>query len=109
MSLTVVDQIITLAREITAVVEQVRPHNKELASQLERSWTRTASGAAEAQHRRGEKGRNRLDDAYGEARESMASLRYAQACRWARVDESLLQRVDGVAAQLYVLARRAPG
>ena len=106
MGLRVLDQIVSLAVEITRVVGEVRGHNKELSEQLERAWCRVATGTGEGQMRRGAKGRNRLDDALGEAREAHVALRYAAACHYAQVDEALLKRVDGVAAQLYVLSRR---
>ena len=71
-----------------------------------RAWCRVATGTGEGQMRRGAKGRNRLDDALGEAKEAHVALRYAAACHYAKIDEELLTRVDGVAAQLYVLSRR---
>jgi len=106
MGLRVVDEIVSLAVDITRVVCDVRAHNSELASQLERAWCRVATGTGEAQLRRGAKGNNRFDDALGEAKEAHAALRYAAACQYADIDEQLLQRVDGVAAVLYCLARR---
>ena len=106
MGLRVIDEIVSLAVDITRVVKEVRPHNRELADQLQRAWCRVATGTGEGQLRRGEKGTNRLDDAYGEAKEAHAALRFAAACQFARVDQQLLKRVDGVAAVLYCLARR---
>lgn len=106
MSLRVLNEIIALAEPVQGVVRAVKPHNKELAEQLERAWTRVATGAGEAQCRRGQKGRNRFDDAFGEAKEAHVALRYAAACNYADIDASLLRRVDGVAAVLYRLAHR---
>ena len=106
MGLRVVDEIVSLAVDITRVVCDVRAHNGELASQLERAWCRVATSTGEAQLRRGAKGNNRFDDALGEAKEAHAALRYAAACQYADIDEQLLQRVDGAAAVLYCLARR---
>jgi four helix bundle protein len=106
MGLRVLDEIISLATEVQRVVAAVRPRNRELADQLERAWCRVATGAGEAGARRGEKGRNRFDDALGEAKEAHIALRYAAACRYADVDDALLRRVDGVAAVLYRLAQR---
>ena len=106
MGLRVLDEIVALAVDITQVVGEVRPHSKELADQLERAWCRVATGTGEGQLRRGVKGNNRFDDAFGEAKEAHAALRLAAACQFAAVDDELLQRVDGVAAVLYCLARR---
>ncbi len=106
MGLRVIDEIVSLAVDITRVVCDVRAHNGELASQLERAWCRVATNTGEAQLRRGAKGNNRFDDALGEAKEAHTALRYAAACQYADIDEQLLQRVDGVAAVLYCLARR---
>ena len=106
MGLRVIDEIVSLAVDITRVVSEVRGHNKELAGQLERAWCRVATNTGEAQLRRGAKGNNRFDDALGEAKEAHAALRYAAACRFASIDDQLLRRVDGVAAVLYRLAQR---
>ena len=108
MGLRVIDEIVALAVDVTRVVCEVRAHNGELASQLERAWCRVATSTGEAQLRRGAKGNNRLDDALGEAKEAHAALRYAAACQYAHIDEQLLRRVDGVAAVLYRLAQRPP-
>ena len=104
--LRVLDEIVSLVVDVTRVVGEVRVHNGELASQLERAWCRVATGTGEGQMRRGNKGKNRFDDALGEAKEAHAALRYAAACSYAKVDAQLLRRVDGVAAVLYRLARR---
>ena len=106
MGLRVIDEIVALAVDITRVVSEVRPHSKELADQLERAWCRVCTNTGEAQLRRGNKGNNRFDDALGEAKEAHAALRFAAACRFAHIDDQLLQRVDGVAAVLYCLAKR---
>ena len=103
--LRVVDEIVSLAVDITRVVGEVRAHNAELSSQLERAWCRVATGTGEAQMRRGMKGKNRFDDALGEAKEAHVALRYAAACSYAKIDAQLLRRVDGVAAVLYRLSR----
>jgi len=108
MGLRVIDEIISLAVDIKQVVSEVRGHNAELASQLERAWCRVATGTGEGQLRRGAKGQNRFDDALGEAKEAHVALRYAAACGYAEVDGELLRRVDGVAAVLFTLARRKP-
>ncbi len=106
MGLRVLDEIVSLAVDIARVVSEVRGHNNELASQLERAWCRVATGTGEGQMRRGAKGSNSFDDALGEAREAHVALRYAVACGYAEVDVELLRRVDGVAAVLFTLARR---
>jgi len=106
MGLRVIDEIVSLVVDITRVVEEVRPRNRELADQLQRAWCRVATGTGEGQLRRGDKGANRFDDALGEAKEAHTALRFAAACQFAQVDDQLLQRVDGVAAVLYCLARR---
>ncbi|RLB64848.1 MAG: hypothetical protein DRI90_03625 [Deltaproteobacteria bacterium] len=106
MGLRVLDEIVLLAVDITRVVCETRAHNRELASQLQRAWCRVATNTGEAQLRRGAKGNNRFDDALGEAKEAHAALRYAAACQYGDIDAQLLQRVDGVAAVLYCLARR---
>ena len=106
MALKVVDEILELAVLIERVAKQVHGHNTELAGQLSRAWCRTATGAGEGQHRRGAKGRNRLDDAKGEAKEALVALRYARICGYAEVDDELLDRVDQVVAILYTLAHR---
>jgi hypothetical protein len=54
--------------------------------------------------RRGDKGRNRFDDALGGAKEAHGALRVVFACSHSVMDEELLRRVDGVAAVLYRLA-----
>jgi len=108
MGLRVIDEIVSLAVDITRVVKEVRPHNRELADQLQRAWCRVATGTGEGQLRRGQKGANRFDDALGEAKEAHTALRFAAAFQIARVDDQLLQRVDGVAAVLYCLANRPP-
>ena len=107
MALRVLDEIVSLAGPIAAVVKQVRPHDRELAEQLSRAWTRVATGAGEAQCRRGEKGRNRFDDAFGEAKEAHVALRVAMACRYVQPNDALMARVDGVAAVLYTLAHKS--
>jgi four helix bundle protein len=106
MGLRVLDEIVGLSPRVSEVVRDVRGHNRELALQLERAWTRVACGAAEGQTRRGDKGRNRFDDALGEAKEAHGVLRVVFACSYSAVDDELLQRVDGVAAVLYRLAHR---
>ena len=106
MGLRVIDEIIALSVEIKRVVAEVRGQNAELAAQLERAWCRVATGTGEGQLRRGAKGKNRFDDALGEAKEAHVALRYAAACGYAEVDAELLRRVDGVAAVLFTLARR---
>ena len=106
MGLRVIDEIVSLSVDIKRVVSEVHAHNSELASQLERAWCRVATGTGEGQLRRGAKGKNRFDDALGEAKEAHVALRYAVACGYADIDEVLMRRVDGVAAVLYTLARR---
>ncbi len=106
MGLRVMDEIVSLAVDISRVVCETRAHNGELASQLQRAWCRVATNTGEAQLRRGAKGNNRFDDALGEAKETYAALRYAAACQYADINAELLRRVDGVAAVLYCLARR---
>ena len=104
--LRVLDEIISLVPDVSRVVGEAQAHNAELAGQLQRAWTRVATGTAEGQMRRGNKGKNRFDDALGEAKEAHAALRFAAAGRLAKVDAQLLRRVDGVAAVLYRLSRR---
>ncbi len=106
MALKVVDEILKLAVIIERIVREVRGHNAELASQLSRAWCRVATGAGEGQSRRGAKGRNRLDDAKGEAKEAHVALRYVRTCGYAEVSDELLDRVDQVVAILYTLAHR---
>ncbi len=49
MGLRVIDEIVSLAVDITRVVTEVRPHNRELADQLRRAWCRVACGTGEGQ------------------------------------------------------------
>ena len=108
MSLRVLDEIIALSPRIRQVVRTVKPHSKELSEQLDRAWTRVVSNTAEAASRRGRnKGRNRFDDALGEAKESHGLLRYVFAAEKMPPEPELLRRVDGVAAVLWTLANRS--
>ena len=104
--LRVIDEIIRLGAGIKEVCVQVGRHDAELGSQIRRAWVRAGMNAGEAQHRRGAKGRNRFDDAMGEAREAYTGLRMAQAFGYAdhSLVEALLADVDRVVAVLYTLA-----
>ncbi len=103
----VLDEIIALSPLVHAVIRGVRPRSQEVSSQLDRSWTRVVSNTSEAASRRGRnKGRNRFDDALGEAKESHGLLRYVFVTKMMPHDAELLRRVDGVAAVLWTLANR---
>ena len=108
MALRVIDDIIRVGGPINQACRQIGQHDRELGSQIRRAWVRTCMNAGEAQHRRGAKGRNRFDDAMGEAREAYTGLRMARALSYA--DEALLAgllgEVDSVVAVLYTLAHK---
>ena len=108
MALRVIDEIIGVGERLNRACRQIAQHDRELGSQIRRAWVRACMNAGEAQHRRGAKGRNRFDDAMGEAREAYTGLRMARAFAYA--DEGLLAgligEVDGVVAVLFTLAHK---
>ncbi len=108
MALRVIDEIIQVGSRINQACRQIAQHDREFGSQIRRAWVRACMNAGEAQHRRGAKGRNRFDDAMGEAREAYTGLRMAHAFGYA--DEPLLAGLigdaDSVVAVLYTLAHK---
>ena len=108
MALRVIDEIIRVGEGLNRACRQIAQHDRELGSQIRRAWVRACMNAGEAQHRRGAKGRNRFDDAMGEAREAYTGLRMARAFAYA--DEALLagliDEADGVVAVLFTLAHK---
>ena len=76
-------------------MRRVKPQSPEVSSQLDRAWARVVSNTAEAASRRGRnKGRNRFDDALGEAKESHGLLRYVYAADMMPPDSELLRRFE---------------
>jgi len=104
--LRVIDPIIEITTTLRFVIDAIARKDADLARQIRRSWTSTAQNAAEGQRQRGAKSLNRFDDAMGSGRETHISLRMAVALGYieAAPNEPLLERVDGVVAQLYRLA-----
>jgi four helix bundle protein len=108
MSLRVVDEIVELTVQMREAVALIARQDADLARQLRRSWSSAALNSSEGQGQRGAKGLNRLDDAMGSAREARDTLRMSVA--WGYLEQqqwvALIERVDGVVAQLYRLAHR---
>ena len=105
MSLRVIDDIFETGKRIRALCDQIHPHDKELASQVRRAWVRTAMNVGEAQHRRGAKFADRIDDAMGEARETHTGLRMALAFGFISPKAiPTIDAVDRIVAILYKLS-----
>ena len=108
MRLRVLDDIVRLGSEVNAACRAIAQHDKELANQIRRAWVRAGMNCGEAQYRRGAKGKNRFDDAMGEAREAFTGLRMAHAFQYVDATrcEPLAAEVDRVVGALYVLANK---
>jgi four helix bundle protein len=105
-SLRVVTEMISLAREVGAVVRQVARHDKSLTDQMRRAWTSAAHDASEGQHQRGNKRLNRMCDAMGSARETRTAILLSEAYGYVEAEQALplAARIDACVAQLYRLA-----
>ena len=109
MKLIVIDDMVTIGKEVNRRCKEIAQQDRELASQIRRAWVRAIMNAGEAQHRRGAKRANRFDDAMGEAREAHTGLRAAVGFEMlidGPASAELLRQVDSVVARLYVLAHK---
>jgi len=104
----ILDMLVDMVRDVHRVAGKVARHDRDLAHQMKRAATSAALNGSEGLWAKAGKRRSRLEDAVNSARETHMALRLARACGYLpAVDAaSLIARVDGVVAVLWVLAHR---
>ena len=92
--------------DVRAIVERVRVHDRELASQMRRSAQAVALGLAEGTGASGGNRRLAYERALKEARECQAAIEVARRWRYiGGVEPAVHDRMDKIRATLYRLAR----
>lgn len=95
-----------MVRRVRPYAEQIRRHDKDLASQLRRSSSSVVLNIAEGAGARDGRRRTRYGDALGSAFESLANLEAAEALGYiGELDPVLRDRLGHIIATLVKLTR----
>jgi four helix bundle protein len=105
MTLRIYDFIIETIRFFAPIVRTIAKHDRALADQMQRALASVALNVSEgAGSQRGNR-RLRFENACGSAKESRACYEVAAAFEYVVMDDTLVDRLDRIAATTWRLAR----